>query len=105
MEHPYLFFVKLFELLGLSHFAHTYPHVIYSWVTMIILIILGFIAAKGISLIPTKAQNVMEIIISGIEEFMIDITGEIPRPGGNTEIPACDSQVPSARSVSWQTCR
>lgn len=76
MEHPYLFLVKLFEAIGLGHFAHAYPHVIYSWLVMIILIILGAIAAKGISLIPTKAQNVFEILISGIEEFMVDLTGE-----------------------------
>lgn len=76
MEHPYLFFVKLFELIGLGHFAHAYPHVVYSWVVMIMLIVLGLIAAKSASLVPTKLQNVMEIIISGIEEFTIDITGE-----------------------------
>ncbi|OEU65690.1 MAG: ATP synthase F0 subunit A [Desulfobacterales bacterium PC51MH44] len=76
MEHPYLFFVKLLEAIGLGHFAHTYPHIIYSWVVMIILIVCGYIAAKGVSLIPTKMQNVMEILISGIEEFMVDITGE-----------------------------
>ncbi|MCP4158042.1 MAG: F0F1 ATP synthase subunit A, partial [bacterium] len=34
------------------------------------------VAAKGISMIPTKAQNVFEILISGIEEFMVDLTGE-----------------------------
>ncbi|TES90166.1 MAG: F0F1 ATP synthase subunit A, partial [Desulfobacteraceae bacterium] len=72
MEHPYLFFVKLFELIGLGHFAHAYPHVVYSWVVMIMLIVLGLIAAKSASLVPTKLQNVMEIIISGIEEFTID---------------------------------
>ena len=76
MEHPYLFFVKLFELIGLEHFAHTYQHVIYSWVAMIILIVLGAIVTKGISMIPTKGQNILEIIISGMEEFMVDITGE-----------------------------
>ncbi len=76
MAHPYLFFVKLFEAIGLEHFAHAYPHVIYSWVVMILLITLGAIAAKGVSLIPGKAQNVFEIIISGIENFMIDVTGE-----------------------------
>jgi len=76
VEHPYLFFVNLFEAIGLDHFAHSYPHVIYSWVVMIILISLGAIAAKSVSLIPGKAQNVFEIIISGIENFMIDITGE-----------------------------
>lgn len=76
MAHPYLFFVKLFEAIGLEHFAHSYPHVIYSWVVMILLITLGAIAAKSISLIPGKAQNVFEIIISGIENFMIEVTGE-----------------------------
>jgi F-type H+-transporting ATPase subunit a len=76
VEHPYLFFVKLFEAVGLDHFAHAYPHVIYSWVVMIILISLGAIAAKSVSLIPGKAQNVFEILISGIENFMVDITGE-----------------------------
>lgn len=76
MEHPYLFFVKLFEAIGLGHFAHAYPHVIYSWVVMAILIIFGAIAAKGVGLIPKKGQNFFEIIVSGIEDFMVDITGE-----------------------------
>jgi F-type H+-transporting ATPase subunit a len=76
MEHPYLFFVKFFELIGLGYFAHAYPHVIYSWVVMLVLIVVGAIAAKGISMIPTKSQNVFEIVISSMEEFMVDITGE-----------------------------
>ncbi|MCG6973115.1 MAG: F0F1 ATP synthase subunit A [Desulfobacterales bacterium] len=76
MEHPYLFFVKLFELLGLGHFAETYPHIIYSWVVMVILIVLGIVGAKSVTLVPSKLQNVLEIVISGIEEFTIDITGE-----------------------------
>jgi F-type H+-transporting ATPase subunit a len=76
VEHPYLFFVKLFELIGLGHFAHSYPYIVYSWVVMIILIVLGFLASKGASLVPTKVQNVMEIIVSALEEFTIDITGE-----------------------------
>jgi len=76
VEHPYLFFVKLFELIGLGHFAHSYPYIVYSWVVMIILIVLGFLASKSVSLVPTKVQNVMEIIVSALEEFTIDITGE-----------------------------
>lgn len=76
MVHPYLFFVKLFEAIGLGHFAHAYPHVIYSWVVMIILIALSALAAKSVTLIPSKAQNVFELLISGMEEFMIEITGE-----------------------------
>ena len=76
MEHPYLFFVKLFELIGLGHLAHSYPYIVYNWVVMIMLIVLGFLASKGASLVPTKVQNLMEIIISALEEFTIDITGE-----------------------------
>ena len=76
MEHPYMFFVKLFELLGLGHFAHAYPHVVYTWVVMLFLIVVGALAGKGISMIPGKMQNFFEIVISGMEEFMVDITGE-----------------------------
>ncbi len=76
MEHPYLFFVKVFEAIGLGHFAHTYPHVVYSWVVMAFLIIAGFIATRSVTLIPSKFQNFFEVLISGIEEFMVDVTGE-----------------------------
>jgi F-type H+-transporting ATPase subunit a len=76
MEHPYLIIVKFFELIGFGHFAHAYPHVVYSWFVMILLIIFAFLAVRKIDMIPSKAQNIFEIIVSGIEEFMVDITGE-----------------------------
>lgn len=76
MEHPYLFFVKLFELIGMGEFAHHYPHVIYSWVVMALLIGTSVLAGKGLSLIPSKGQNFLEIIVSGIEDFMVSVTGE-----------------------------
>ncbi len=76
MEHPYLFLVKFFELIGLSHFAHAYPWVIYSWVVMGLLVGLGYLGAKTLSLIPGKGQNVLELMVSGIEDFAIEITGE-----------------------------
>lgn len=76
MEHPYLFFVKLFEMLGLGHFAHAYPHVVYSWVVMILLIVFGYMPVKAMSMVPGKVQNLLEVIISSIEEFMVTVTGE-----------------------------
>ncbi|MCP4368545.1 MAG: F0F1 ATP synthase subunit A [Deltaproteobacteria bacterium] len=76
MEHPYLFLVKLFEALGLGHFAHAYPHIIYTWLVILILIILGSIAVKGISIIPSKTQNIFELIIKGLEDFMVSLSGE-----------------------------
>ncbi|MBF0200016.1 MAG: F0F1 ATP synthase subunit A [Desulfamplus sp.] len=76
MEHPYLFFVKLFEMIGLDHFAHGYIHVIYMWVVMAILILFGWLAGRNTQLVPQPVQNVFEVFISGFEEFMVEITGE-----------------------------
>lgn len=76
MEHPYLFLVKLFELIGLGHFAHAYPQVIYTWFVMLLLILAGAAAGKSLSMVPTKMQNFFELIVSGIEDFMVSITGE-----------------------------
>jgi F-type H+-transporting ATPase subunit a len=76
VEHPYLYFVSLFEMIGLGHFAHHYPHVVYTWVVMAMLIVFGVLATKGIQLIPNKGQNVFEILVSALENFMVDITGE-----------------------------
>ncbi|MCP4119257.1 MAG: F0F1 ATP synthase subunit A [Desulfobacteraceae bacterium] len=76
MEHPYLFFVKLFEAIGLGHFAHSNVHVIYMWVVMAILIFFGWLAGKKVDLIPGPVQNVFEVLVSGLEEFMVGVTGE-----------------------------
>ncbi len=76
MAHPYLIFVKFFEAIGLGDFVHANVHVVYSWVVMLLLILVGYIAAKNISMVPSKMQNLFEMIVSGIEEFMIDVTGE-----------------------------
>jgi F-type H+-transporting ATPase subunit a len=43
---------------------------------MILLIVFGAIAAKTVQMVPSKMQNLFEIIVSGMEEFMIEITGE-----------------------------
>ncbi|MEA2059370.1 MAG: F0F1 ATP synthase subunit A [Thermodesulfobacteriota bacterium] len=82
MEHPFLFFVKICELIGggphsaLGHWAHGHVHVIYTWVVMAILIILGWLAGKNTHLVPDSIQNFFEVLISGLEEFMVSITGE-----------------------------
>jgi F-type H+-transporting ATPase subunit a len=76
MEHPYLFLVKFFEMIGLGHFAHEGTHIIYSWFVMLLLIISGTIAAKGLTLVPSKMQNFFEIVVGGIEDFMVENIGE-----------------------------
>jgi len=76
MGHPNLFLVPLFEAVGLGSLAHHQPWVIYSWFIMLILIVLGVIATKGMQMIPTRGQNIWEIVVGGIEEFTVDVAGE-----------------------------
>jgi len=76
VEHPYLFFVKFFEWIGLAHFAHSYPWVIYSWVVIALLIVFCYMPVKAMTMVPSKAQNFLEIVVSGLEDFMISVTGE-----------------------------
>lgn len=78
MEHPWLFLVKFCEMLGPgpAHFAHENPHVLYAWLVMLFLIGAGMLGAKSIKMIPGKAQNFFEVVINGIEDFMVDVAGE-----------------------------
>jgi F-type H+-transporting ATPase subunit a len=75
VEHHYYFLVEILSDLGLEHFAHEAAHVIHSWLVMAILIVGGFLLAKGVRLIPRKGQNLLEVIIQGLEDFMVEITG------------------------------
>ena len=87
MEHP-IFFVSLFlEKLGLPIVhdfgeAHTVlekvllPHITYTWLVMIFLVIVIKLLVRRIELVPRGAQNFFEVVVGGIEEFMVDVTGE-----------------------------
>ncbi|MBM4295197.1 MAG: F0F1 ATP synthase subunit A [Deltaproteobacteria bacterium] len=72
MEHPIL----LLDLIQAKFHLHIPPHVTYAWLIMLLLLGLGLMASRRVSLVPAGAQNVFELIISGLEEFMVDITGE-----------------------------
>jgi F-type H+-transporting ATPase subunit a len=87
MEHPILFLNLLFQKLGLPvvanpEEAHTFlqylllPHVTYAWVVMIIMLVLAKLAVSQIQMVPKGGQNVFEMFIGGLEEFMIGVTGE-----------------------------
>lgn len=76
MEHPYLFMTSLFGIFGMEEWAAAHPHVTYMWLAMVVLIVLGWLGGKSISMVPNSIQNVFEVVISGLEEFMVGITGE-----------------------------
>jgi F-type H+-transporting ATPase subunit a len=72
MEHPILFLDVLTGMLGL----HIPPHVTYTWLIMALLVGLGYLAAKPRAVVPAGGQSFFELLIGGLEEFMVDITGE-----------------------------
>jgi F-type H+-transporting ATPase subunit a len=72
MEHPILFLDLLLGKFGL----HIPPHVTYAWLIIGLLVLLGVMASKQVALVPAGAQNVMELFVGGLEEFMVEITGE-----------------------------
>jgi F-type H+-transporting ATPase subunit a len=87
MEHP-IFLISLFlEKLGLPIVhdfaeAHTLlekvllPHITYTWLAMIFLVVVIKLLVRKIELVPRGAQNFFEVVVGGIEEFMVDVTGE-----------------------------
>jgi F-type H+-transporting ATPase subunit a len=75
MEHHYYFLVEILSALGLGHFAHENAHVIHSWFVMALLIVGSLLLVRGIQLVPKKGQTLLELVIGGLEDFMMDITG------------------------------
>lgn len=82
-----MFLNLLFQNLGLPIVhdfteAHTLleklllPYVTYTWLIIIGLVIVVKLTVRRIELVPKGGQNVFEVVISGIEEFMVGVTGE-----------------------------
>jgi F-type H+-transporting ATPase subunit a len=83
MEHEYFFLVEILSAFGLEHFAETYKHVIHTWLIMLILLIGGFLLVRRLKIVPSKGQNLVELVVGGLEDFMVGITG----PEGKTFFP------------------
>ena len=73
--HHFFFINEILKAIGLGEFAHHYQAATHSWFILIIMIIGAFLLAKGIKLLPAKGQNVLEVIVGGLENFMVEITG------------------------------
>lgn len=61
---------------GVAHFAHAYPHVVYSWLIMAVLVILARLATAKVSMVPKGLQNLFEYVIETVENFQVSIMGE-----------------------------
>ncbi len=71
MTHPFLFLQWIEQQLNL----HIGEHVTYMWLVMAILIALAFVASRAIKMIPEGSQNLMEVVVSGVEGMVHDTMG------------------------------
>jgi F-type H+-transporting ATPase subunit a len=76
MEHPVMLLVWVLNKLGLGHFAHDYPHLVYGWLFAVILIIIGMLATRRLSLVPGRLQLLFELVIDSLYKFQEGIMGK-----------------------------
>jgi F-type H+-transporting ATPase subunit a len=71
MLHPFLFLEWLADAIGL----HVGEHVLYAWLVMITLILVGLAAGRNVQLVPRGIQNFMEVFFTAVLDLMEQIMG------------------------------
>ncbi|MDR1242796.1 MAG: F0F1 ATP synthase subunit A [Deltaproteobacteria bacterium] len=56
-----------------------FKHIFYTWFAIGILSVLGLVVKRRLKMVPTGAQNVLEVMVDGLESFIINIMGESGR--------------------------
>ena len=81
MVHPLLFLEFFRKLLAPLHIPEASADAIsYTWLVILMLLVLSLLATSAIKSIPGKMQNFMETVILGIENMIVDTMGEHGRP-------------------------
>jgi len=82
MIHPLLFLQFLSsKLQELLHIGDTSANaIVYTWLIIILLAIVSKLATRAVRLVPGGLQNFMEVVVSGIENMIVDTMGEHGRP-------------------------
>lgn len=81
MVHPLLFlqfFRKLLEPLHISEAGA--DAIAYTWLIIVLLLIVALVATKALKAVPTGMQNFMEVIVGGIENMVEETMGEKGKP-------------------------
>jgi len=83
MEHPLMFLTILFDAIGLPAYGGDTvlaqvlaPHMQYMYLAIIICIFLAKAATRKMEMIPRGIQNIMEMLVGGLEDFLTEQTGD-----------------------------
>ncbi len=72
MTHPFLFLQWIEQQLHL----HIGEHVTYTWFVMAVLILVAFLASRSITMVPSGVQNLMEVVVTGIDGLIEETMGK-----------------------------
>ena len=75
MQEPIL----LLEYLHIPGLEHA-PHITYTWLIMIVLIGLSYLAMRRADIVPNPVQNVIELVMLGLNNLIKDTMGEKGKP-------------------------
>ncbi len=81
MVHPLLFlefFRKLLEPLHVNEASA--DAIAYTWLIIVLLLVVSVLATKSLKSIPGGLQNFMEVVVGGIENMIVETMGEHGRP-------------------------
>ena len=77
--------MELIEHPPILHIAAIPDHVLYTWIAMVILVVVAFVASRQVQLVPTGSQNFMEIVL---EQFLNELDDDDRARGA--ALPAAD---------------
>jgi F-type H+-transporting ATPase subunit a len=81
MVHPLLFLEFFRKLLAPLHLPEASADAVsYTWLIIVLLLVLSLLATSALKSIPGGMQNFMETVIGGIEGMIVDTMGEHGRP-------------------------
>jgi F-type H+-transporting ATPase subunit a len=80
LVHPLLISTKLgMDEMVIGGQTVEFKHIFYTWFAIGILAVLGLVVKRRLKMVPTGAQNVLEVMVDGLESFIINIMGEAGR--------------------------
>ncbi len=81
MVEPLLFLEFMHKLLHPLHLSGAGANAVaYTWLIMVLLLLLSIVATSAVKIVPSGLQNFMEVVVSGIENMVVDTMGEHGRP-------------------------
>jgi F-type H+-transporting ATPase subunit a len=81
MVHPLLFLEFFRSLLApLNIKGASADAIAYTWLVIVLLLVLSVLATSAIKSIPGSLQNFMEVVVGGIENMIVETMGEHGRP-------------------------